>query len=86
MLWVRKEIEATLNVVNMVAGARRAKTSSTISRVYSLKKTKISSEKQLCSRKCLIDVRGQRSEYADRLETKETTKSNNHWFQQRYGF
>lgn len=34
MLWVRKEIEATVNVVNMVAGARRAKTSSTISRVY----------------------------------------------------
>ncbi len=58
----------------MVVGARRAGLSisktadllvfsrTTISRVYRewSKKEKISSERQLCGRKCLVDVRGQR--------------------------
>uniref|UniRef100_A0AAR2KBC0 Tc3 transposase DNA binding domain-containing protein n=1 Tax=Pygocentrus nattereri TaxID=42514 RepID=A0AAR2KBC0_PYGNA len=58
----------------MVVGARRAGLSisetadllgfsrTTISRVYRERseKEKISSERQLCGRKCLVDVRGQR--------------------------
>ncbi len=58
----------------MVVGARRAGLSisktadlmvfsrTTISRVYRewAEKEKISSERQLCGRKCLVDVRGQR--------------------------
>ncbi len=54
-----------------------------ISRVYGewSKKEKISRERQLCGQKCLVDVRG---EWADWLEMKGNSNSNNHSLQPRY--
>ncbi len=76
----------------MVVGARRAGLSisktadllgfscTTISMVYRewSKKEKISSERQLCGRKCLVDVRGECADWLD------NSNSNNHSLQPRY--
>ncbi len=76
----------------MVVGARRtglsiSKTAdllgfsrTTISRVYRelFEKEKISSERQLCGRKCLVDVRGEQADWLG------NSSSNNHSLQPRY--
>ncbi len=58
----------------------------TISRVYRelsewSEKVKISSKRELCGRKCLVDVRG---EWADWLEMIGNSNSNNHSLQPKY--
>ncbi len=66
----------------MVVGARRAGLSisktadllgfsrTTISRV-SREKEKISSEQQLCGRKCLVDVRGEWADWLEMIERQQ---------------
>ncbi len=66
----------------MVVGARRAGLSisettdllgfshTTISRVYR-EKEKISSERQLCGRKCLVDVRGEWVDWLEMIERQQ---------------
>ena len=69
----------------MVVGARRAGLSfsetadllgfscTTISRVYRERSEneKISSERQLCERKCLVDVRGEWSDWFEMIERQQ---------------
>lgn len=94
--WEQNLIEVSLNVMNMVIGGSRAGLSisqtahlarflhTSISRVVRewSQNEKISSEQHLCAAKCLVDVRGQRSEWAGWPE-KGNSNSNSHWLQPR---